>query len=177
MKIENYKLIGVLVVIFFVAIVSLGVIELRALDNTVKGYQLLGYCSLLGLFIGLSTATFFQIKKPQKEAVATMRRWIVCLLVPIFILPIIGSSTNRMFAAETNFIEVELIEEKPIKSGGIFLSSDGKIQPDAYHLFVFLNGEIQRFTMKKPCCLDKERGETITIKLAEGILGYDFIEE
>jgi len=172
----RFKILSAVIAISFVAIISLGVIEMRAIENTIAGWDLMRNASLFGLVLGVGTSLFFQKKYPSKEAVPTLRIWLASLMVFLFLVPVLAGFLNRNLGGEKIEVAAEFLEEKPILAGLPILSENGSIKPEGYHLFVFIDGKIQRFTKTNPCCLEKEKGEIINLKLNKGALGYNYAE-
>ena len=176
MKLASYKLWAWIATVLLVGIIALYVFEARALDNTVGAGDLIQKSAITGFLFGLATGIYFREHLNSKEAVKTMRSWVVCLFTPVILFPLLVSFSNRFFSHDEKTVVVEFLEEKPFFDGTINLTTTEQLMPEGFHLFVFHQGKIERFTTEKQCCPEFKRGKQMEIKLRKGVFGYDFME-
>ena len=168
----SYKWYAWLIVILFIAIISCYAFEFWALGNTVSSEDMITKACLVGAVIGLSTGYYFQRKWKPKEAVPTIRMWLTCLLVPIVFAPLVVSLINRKLSPSTVVRQVEFIESQAFYPQQKIISPEDVAS--GFYLFVYFDGNIERFRTNQSQYLELNRGDIIRLELHKGVFGYEY---
>lgn len=173
----SQKLLAWLAVGALIGFATLYVFELKHFGNTLNFSDLALKSALLGLALGLLAGWYFQKKAGRQEMVDNIRRWTICIIVPIVLAPLLGSLTNRMFSPyPAEMKPFEFFDEKPYASSAYGFMKDEKITPDGWYLFVNVEGSLRRIEHPVQRFPDAQRGDLVELKVQRGLWGYQFLE-
>lgn len=177
MTLRSQKILAWVATFFFVGSMALYVLEFKYFHNTLGMGGLVKKSLLAGLVFGLGVGWYFHQKSDSKEAVPIIRRWLFCLAIPVLFSPLIGSLLNRGLSRGEHTVQAKFIDEKAFASSPFGFLEEEKIRAEGFYLFVFLEGEIQQFELKKSRFQNAKKGEQISLKLRKGGLGHDYLAE
>ena len=90
------KLLIFLGVLAMLGVVALYVQEFQWFQNYINSRNMVLGALALGGLLGFGLGFYFQ--KTGEELVDKMRIWITCFIVPVLLMPLLASLTNRLFA-------------------------------------------------------------------------------
>ncbi|HFA47461.1 MAG TPA: hypothetical protein ENJ95_00430 [Bacteroidetes bacterium] len=171
----NYKILSWLAVFLLVAIVTLYVLELKQIENTVDFGELLFRSVIFAIIIGAYMG--WKFSKKGKEQVDRIRIWTACLLFPIFFAPLAGNMSNRLLSGNSvKYRSLEFIEEKEISAGENELVKGENIKPPGCYIFVIYENKLRRFKCSRCRFAHAERGDLVSLPFKKGLWGYEFLE-
>lgn len=156
------------IIVFFVLVV-LYANEITWMNNTFDRNSMILTAVMLGVLVGLGAG--YQLYRPEREQLETFQIFIGSIVVGALIMPLFLSLANRI--ASPNGIvptNVEFVENDAFQSNRF-----GKIaqeNPDGYHTFVIWKGEIKRIYSPVPIYENAQKGDTVTLPIKKGLLGY-----
>lgn len=170
---KNYKVLAWAAAIGIVLIIALYSIEFFYISNTLEVESLVFRTAILMLLLGIYAAFHFQNK--GEEQVDRIRIWSVCLLIPLFFAPWLGSLSNRLAPASAiEYKTLEFIESIPLSQDKQAVQEEDQKESGCF-LFVYYKGKIQR--LRRPTCEfeNKKNGDEISLPVKKGLWGYEVI--
>ncbi|MCF8244448.1 MAG: hypothetical protein K9J37_00110 [Saprospiraceae bacterium] len=176
MKSKLLVFVGVLAML---GIIALYVQEFQWFQNYINPRRMVFGALALGGLVGFGLSFYFQ--KNGEELVDKIRIWITCLIVPVLLMPLVASLTNRLFAErKVHETKVEFWEEKRHligRSPTIYGFLEGDKKDDmGYFIFVIINGELVRVKSKTPQFPNAVQGDSVVVPIKKGLLNVDFVD-
>lgn len=166
-------------VIFFSVLALFGIVILYVLEfqwfQNSFGVQRLVIGALgAGLFVGVILGFVFQ--KRGDDLVEKMQIWTACIIVPVLLMPLLASQTNRLFAEQAKPTKVQFWDEKAYTLNRYGVLKGDKIDTVGYFIFVVKDGEMVRLEHETPVFETAKKGDTVEISVRKGLFGIEFVE-
>lgn len=173
MNLKTRLSIFISVVAIFLVIV-LYVLEFQWFQNSFDTKKLVVGSLLMGLAIGGFIG--FAMQKYGRDWVDKAQIWMVCLVVPLLLMPLIGSITNRVFANQAQETKVVFWGEK-----AFITSRFGKLEAmsadtTGFYIFIVKDGAIQRLSWPASKFPNAQRGDTIELPVRKGLFGIELVD-
>ncbi|MBI5914903.1 MAG: hypothetical protein HY842_05965 [Bacteroidetes bacterium] len=170
----KFKLLAFLAVMSILGAVVLYALEFQWFKNTFDVENLI-LCSLLA---GLVLGTILAWRSKNGDDIASkMRHWATFLILPMLLMPLIGSLANRLLSLHP--VEEKTFgfwEEKPFASSRFGMLKGEKIEADGYYIFILKDGKIERLESKKRQFPEVKRGGMVTIPVQKGLFGFEVVQ-
>ncbi len=154
--------------------IVLYVLELKWFQNYFEAKKLVVGALLVGAAIGVLLG--YLLRNKAKEQVEKMQLWVTCLIIPVLMMPLFASLTNRLFAEQSTPTKVEFWEEKAYFQSRFGQIKGERMEPSGYYVFIITNGEMVRLENGKPVFPNAQKGDTVKVPIRQGLLGFDFID-
>lgn len=164
--------------IFLSLLVLLGVIVLYVLEfqwfqNYFGAKRLVLGALAAGLVVGLVLG--FLLRKKADEQVEKMQLWAACITLPIMVMPLLVSLTNRLFAQQPVPTKVEFWEEKAYTMNRFGQLKGQRPEASGYYVFVVKDGKMVRLESDQPVFPAAQQGDTVELPLRKGLFGVEFV--
>ena len=177
----NRKTTNLLFIAGLVVIILGGfVVELPFSMNYLQAESFLAKSFGLGLLLGLLAAGFtlwFKAAKVQ-DLVARLQLFFTIVISLSLLTPLITSWINRIGIGSAQAVPTEVIfESEQARYTSRFGESRlQKQQASKYLLFFYRNGQLYRIADDEPFDYEAETGDTITLAITRGRLGYEWVD-
>lgn len=177
----NRKTTNLLLIAGLVVIILGGfVVELPFSMNYLQAESFLAKSFGLGLLLGLLAAGFtlwFKAAKVQ-DLVARLQLFFTIVISLSLLTPLITSWINRIGIGSEQAAPTEVIfESEQARYTSRFGESRlQKQQASKYLLFFYRNGQLYRIADDEPFDYEAETGDTITLAITRGRLGYEWVD-
>ena len=177
----NRKTTNLLLIAGLVVIILGGfVVELPFSMNYLQAESFLAKSFGLGLLLGLLAAGFtlwFKAAKVQ-DLVARLQLFFTIVISLSLLTPLITSWINRIGIGSEQAAPTEVIfESEQARYTSRFGESRlQKQQASKYLLFFYRNGQLYRIADDEPFDYEAETGDTITLAIVRGRLGYEWVD-
>ncbi len=155
-------------------IIILYVLEFQWFQNSFGVQRLVIGALVAGLIVGAMLGLVYQ--KRGDDLVEKMQIWTACIIVPVLLMPLLASLTNRLFAEQAKPTEVQFWDEKAYTLNRYGVLKGDKIDTVGYFIFVIKDGEMMRLENETPVFPTAKKGDTVEISIQRGLWGIEFVE-
>jgi hypothetical protein len=172
MSLKTKLLIFAAVLAVFGTIV-LYVLEFQWFQNYFGAKRLVMGALAAGLVLGLAIGFLF--RKKADEQGEKMQLWATCITLPLLLMPLLASLTNRLFAQQSRLTPVEFWEEKAYTMNRYGQLKDQRPDTSGYYVFVVMDGEMIRLESDEPVFPTAQKGDTVLLPVRKGLFGVAFV--
>ncbi len=156
-----------------IGLIVLYVFEFQWLSNTFEAGKLIAQFAISGFVAGLILGWHYRYKAKD----ITEQIQIFCFFIfPLTLFaPLFGSLSNRLLSFHpVEMRQFEFFKETSF-SGELGIFEGARITPDAYLVFFFRNGKLERIKSRKRLFPGIERGSFIDLPVRKGFWGYEYV--
>ncbi len=168
------KLLVFAAILAVLGTIVLYVLEFQWFQNYFRAKRLVMGALAAGLVSGLTIGFLF--RKKADEQVEKMQLWAACITLPLLLMPLLASLTNRLFAQQPKPTPVEFWEEKAFTMNRYGQLKGQRPDTSGYYIFVVKEGEMVRLESDEPVFLTAQKGDTVLLPVRKGLFGVAFVD-